>query len=64
MKKISRFLAIRLFGVVMAGCLTNEDSIFDTSVTDSEETQSIDTTSTESRLESEESIADSLHYAL
>lgn len=47
-KKISRFLAIGICGVVLAGCSTNGDNTSDTSATESEETQSIETTSSES----------------
>lgn len=46
-KKISYFLAIGLCGAVLAGCSSNDDTT-DTSVTESEETQSIGTTSSES----------------
>lgn len=47
-KKISRFLAIGLCGVVLAGCSTNDDNTADSSTTESKETQSVDTTSIES----------------
>lgn len=58
-KKISRFLAIGLCGVVLAGCSSNGENTADTSATESEEIQSKDTSSSESSPAVSEATSDS-----
>lgn len=43
-KEVFRFLAIGLFGAVLAGCSTNDDNTTDTSPAESKESRSIDKT--------------------
>lgn len=46
-KNLFRFLAIGFCGVVLAGCSTNDDNMTDTSSTESEKAQNVDTTGSE-----------------